>query len=390
MTERFVLKTVCYITLHTTPNYGSCLQAYATQSVFESLGWRPLLVDYWRKVNQSSYLVDKSFKNGRLRPLSAFWARTPRCVRRLVYQAYDYALERKRRPFRTFQEAMLYKTKRYLSVEQLASKPPLADVYCTGSDQVWNSTWNEGFDEALFLSWAPIGKPRIAFAASIGKSRLEEWEKPQTKDALYRYDAISMREASGVCILEDLGFTDVSLVLDPTLLISKKEWERVSTIPEGLPENYILVYQLNPDDRFAEYAKRLSSRMGVPLVKVCYRKNERLRGAVNLVTPEVTDFIGCFLRSACIVTDSFHATAFSLNFEKPFVSISPGRFSTRIESILELTGLKERLLADFDQIDLMERPIDFESARASLSAKRDETLEFLRSALDSKRVARSE
>lgn len=390
MIERYILKTVCYITLHTTPNYGSCLQAYATQSVFENLGWQPLLVDYWRKVNQSSYLVDKSFKFGRLSSLSAFWARTPQCVRRLIYRAYDSTLERQRRPFRSFQKAMLHKTTRYLSVEQLASKPPRADVYCTGSDQVWNSTWNDGFDDALFLSWAPAGKPRIAFAASIGKSCLEEWEKPQTKDALSRYDAISMREASGVRILEDLGFANVSLVLDPTLLLSKEEWERVSTIPEGLPENYILVYQLNPDERFTEYVKRLSSGMGVPLVKVCYRKNERLKGATNLVMPEVTDFIGCFLHSACIVTDSFHATAFSLNFEKPFVSISPGRFSTRLESILELTGLKERLLTDFDQIDLMERPIDFESARVGLSVKRDETLEFLRNALNSKHTVQSE
>lgn len=95
---------------------------------------------------------------------------------------------RRAKPLNDFRQSKLALTDRkYYSVEALEQNPPQADIYCTGSDQVWNSTWNEGFNKAFYLSFAPEGAKRIAYAASIGKSSLEDWEKPLMRDALNRY-----------------------------------------------------------------------------------------------------------------------------------------------------------------------------------------------------------
>lgn len=281
-----------------------------------------------------------------------------------------------------FRESSLSESKLYLDEGQIESDPPIADVYCTGSDQVWNSIWNDGFEAPLYLTWAPEGKPRIAFAASIGREELDEWEKPLMVGALKKYKAISMREISGVRLLKELGIENVELVLDPTLMLLKRDWDKIATyssVPEG---EYILSYQLDQSDSFVRYTQELGKRLGLPVVKICYRKKHRQAGAINLIAPEVTDFLGLFLKASCVVTDSFHATAFSLNLRKPFVSITPNRFSTRIKSILELTGTEERLLDDYSNLELMEHPIDFELVTNRLENARASTMDFLRRALD--------
>lgn len=300
------------------------------------------------------------------------------------YMSKGYALLRKRNeaPFLRFRNYYLNETKLYLDEKQIAEDPPIADVYCTGSDQVWNSIWNGGFEAPLYLTWVPEGKPCISFAASIGREELDEWEKPLMVDALKRYKAISMREISGVTLLEKLGIENVKLVLDPTLMLLKQDWEKIATFHSAPDDGYVLSYQLNHSDDFVRYTQELGKKLGLPVVKICYRKKHRQAGAINLVAPEVTDFLGLFLNASCVVTDSFHATAFSLNLEKPFVSIAPNRFSTRIKSILELTGAEERLLGDFSDLELMDRPIDFKRVANRLDEAREGTIGFLRRALD--------
>ena len=116
------------------------------------------------------------------------------------------------------QERVNLTKSRYCSYDQLKANPPLADIYITGSDQVWNSIWNKGIDLAYFLDFAPAGKPRIAFSASIGREQLNEEEIPETKHLLEKYNAISVREQSAVEILASMDIKS-TLVLDPTLML---------------------------------------------------------------------------------------------------------------------------------------------------------------------------
>lgn len=373
---------VVIITLHTVSNYGSCLQAYATQTIFDRLGFETEIVDYYRKDNLPEYAVEKAFNGRRLQKYRDVWKKAP-WLKKALSIPMGIIVRRQRKPFNDFRKKYLNLSKRmYRSAEELEKNPPEADVYCTGSDQVWNSVWNRGFEEPFYLTFAPEEKKRIAFAASIGRESIDEWEKPLMRDALSKYSAISMREASGVAILNSLGFPDVELVLDPTLMLAKDEWSKIATMPASVKEPYILVYQLNKNAELVSYVEAVASKYSMGVVKISYGIYDMMKSAKTLIAPSVNDFVGLFLNASYVITDSFHATAYSLNFGVPFTAIAPERFSTRITTILALTGTEDRMLGSVDDVAMFERPIDFTRAATRIGEIRESSMAFLREALE--------
>lgn len=377
------MKKASIITLHTVSNYGSCLQTYATQCLFEKLGWKAEIIDYYRSDNLPEYAVEKAFNGRRMRQFQILWDKAP-FLKRLASIPMKMIVDRQRRPFEDFRKEYLNLTERmYRSVEELELFPPEADLYCTGSDQVWNSVWNNGFEAPYFLTFAPKGKPCISFAASVGREQIDAWEREPMCQALKRYSHISMRETSGVKIINDLGFPHAQLVLDPTLMLSRAEWQEIAAMPKGVRSPYILVYQLNKNDRMADYAIEVGRTLDIPIVKISYGVYDILAGAQTLIAPSVREFVGLFLNAKYVITDSFHATAYALNFGKQFVAVSPERFSTRIKSIMEITGTESHMLLDYGNVDLINVPIDFDYVNASLSKYRSMSMDYLRQALKS-------
>lgn len=370
--------TVAIITLHTSPNYGSCLQAFATQEVFKSLNWDPIIIDYWRSNNLPDIKAEIMLKNLMNAKLDPALKKIPP-LRRGLKKKVLKNIKNTDAPFRRFRERYLLLTeKQYKSFEELKEGYPLADVYCTGSDQVWNNIWNGGFDKAMFLDFAPKKVPCIAYASSIGREAIDSSEESRMKEALNRYKAISMRESSGVRILESIGIRDVSRVLDPTLMLTRKEWEKVATHNVKLPNNYLLIYQLNKNKHLVELAKSVASTKGLSVVTLCHNPAFKVRGTYNVVLPEVTDFLNLFLRAKYVVTDSFHGTAFASNFEIPFLTVSPERFSVRIEDYLSLIGAQSRLISLSNQLTKSEiLMLDFSIIKQRLESERRASLAFL-------------
>lgn len=368
---------VSVITLQAVPNYGSCLQAFATQKVFEKIGCEAEIINYRRELNSLEYNVEKSFTEGRLSRFEQIWKTAPfikDVVSRFIVRP---SLVRRQAVFEKFCNKHLNLSSRlYESERDLEKNVPEADLYCTGSDQVWNSIWNGGYEKPLYLEFVPEGKRCIAFAASIGRETLAEWEKPILQRSLSKYNAISMREASGVAALKEIGIDSVH-VLDPTLMLDRGEWSKLGVLPVAVHEPYILIYRLNPNEDFSAYAEAVSKRSGLPLLNVAFRNSEKLPFAKNIILPEVEELLGLFLNASAVITDSFHATAFSLNFEVPFISIAPPRFSERIKSILSKTGTEERLLKSFDDYDLITRPVLFSQSTKILDGERKKCYNFL-------------
>lgn len=369
-------RKISVITLHTVSNYGSCLQAYATQSLFEKLGLQVEFVDYYRKNNLPENAVERVFRGQRLSKYQSLWERMP-WLKSLVSFPLSRVIAHQRKPFDAFRVQFLHLSRRYEDSKELELDPPAADIYCTGSDQVWNSVWNEGFESPYFLEFAPTSKPRIAFSASIGREKLDSWEIEPIRNALRKYQHIAMRELSGVQLLKDLGFDGTQLVLDPTLMLDKREWQSIASIPKRVPKEYMIVYQLNKNRNFSDYALRISEAAGIPLVKICYGAYDVMPGAKNIITPRVTDFVGLILNAKYVITDSFHATAFALNLNIPFISIPPDRFSTRISSILNLTNTEDRLVTDFHSLCPLRGAIDFSEVNAILDHWRETSMQFL-------------
>lgn len=371
---------VSVITLLNVNNYGSVLQTYATKKTLEYLGCEVEFVDYWRANQTPKRQAEALLKSSTLKRLQPIWGCTAATEKMMVLLLEEYVKLHKA-PTRRFLEKYITLTPQaYHSFEELQNNPPKADVYVTGSDQVWNSIWNEGVDYPLYLAFAPEGKKRIAFAASIGMDELIQSEIPEMQRLLQKYSAISMREASAVKQLSEIGISS-ELILDPTLMLDGKQWKELATFHEKKRQPYLLIYQLNKNTQMDDYAEELAARNHWDIIRIGYSRSARKKAGFCALSPSVEDFLGYFVNAEHILTDSFHATAFSLNLEKMFTVIMPPRFGTRIESILDLTGTQDRLLRNYQDFTIADRKYDTESAQEILSIERGKGIIFLKKAL---------
>ena len=364
------------ITLHTVDNYGSVMQTYATQQILKKCGYDVEFVDYWRKDNLPHNRAEKMLESSTLQKLKPLWD-VNSFTRKVTIAILKMMLENRKSPMWRFLEEKVQLTKlRYCSYEELEANPPAADVYITGSDQVWNSIWNQGIDRSYFLDFAPAGKPRIAFSASIGREQLDAEEIPETKKLLEKYSAISVREQSAVELLASMDIKS-TLVLDPTLMLEANEWRKLAA-KHRTAKPYLLIYQLNPNPQMDQYAEQLAQKKQWDVIRIGFGRSDRRKGGKCVMLPSVEEFLGLFCSAACVLTDSFHATAFSLNLGTDFISVLPGRFGTRIESITKLTGTENRILTSYDDLTVVDRSIDEKNVQNILTVERKKGFDFLK------------
>lgn len=367
------MKKISVITLHRIVNYGSVLQAYATQYIMKKLGNDVEIIDYYPERMHMLGML-KRIKNKSKKLQKSLILRT--IARIIILPSYIKRFY----VFKKFIKKHLNMTeKTYLNNEQLKENPPIADMYCTGSDQVWNTGWNEKIDYPFFLEFAPDGKKCFSYAASFGKSELEEWEKEETKQLLSKYSNLSMRENSGVKILEDLGINNGLQVLDPTLLLTKSEWEPLIS-KKYEKKDYIFMYNINRNAKLDEYAKKLSKEKNLPVITVSYQYHDILKFGKVKVNPKVEDFLSLISNAKYVLTDSFHCTAYSINFNKNVMVAYPEKYSTRLASIVELTGLTNKVIDDYNDLEICERYTDFENANKILQEQREIAFKYLNEA----------
>lgn len=368
-------KKIEIITLQRVPNYGSVLQAYATQKVLENKGYQAEIINYFpERMTTKAMLRRIKNKNNKLK--HSLMLRT---IARIVILPSYYV---RFKTFNKFTNEKLRMTKKvYHSCDELKIDVPEADIYCTGSDQVWNSDWNEGIDEALFLDFVPNNKKCIAYSASFGKKELNDWEIDKTKELLKKYDNISLREKSGVEILDKLGIKGSTHVVDPTLLLDGNEWRKISS-KKFQNEKYILVYNLNRNKKIDTYAKNLSKKTGLKVKYLSYQLHEFYKYGKMYCNPQVEDFLALIDNAEVVITDSFHATAFSINFNTDFVIVYPDKFSTRLQSILELTNLEDRVAKNENDLKIYDKKIDFEKINNIMKQEIKKSWDWLENALE--------
>ena len=361
------------ITRHGISNYGSLLQAMATQQVIEDLGHTCEIIDYIR--NDESYMQHEKT----LLKRKPEWNDNP--VKRMMYLAV-------RQPagiaagkyFEKAQKKYLHLSKRYTTWEQLDRDRPKADVYITGSDQVWGPVENGSYDSSYCLSFTEESDRRIAYAASFGHTDMTPELENYYKKWLSRYESIAVREDSAVEILKNMGIQAVQ-VLDPTLLLDASYWSRYTQpIRAG---KYLLIYQLHNDRRLDEYAEKAAASTKLPLIRISASLHQISRKGKFVWLPETGQFLSYIKNAECLITDSFHGTAFAINFHTPFVEVLPdNNTGTRNMSILKMTGLTDRILTNVNDTALAERKIDYTEADRILADKRKESLGILRSMIE--------
>lgn len=360
---------ISVITLHAVVNYGSALQTYATQKLFDDLGLETEIINYRRESILNKSIIDiikeKTFST------------KYKLIRILMYNSYSKG----RKVFDTFLDKYINQTKQVYTYEEDFEKYPIeADIYCTGSDQVWNTSWQNGVPKPFFLAFAPDDKKKIAFSASFGKDSLADDEKAEVKELLSSYDAISIRESSGVKIVKDLGFDNAVHILDPTMVIEPKYWHELSE-ERLVKEKYVLIYQLCNNKEMDKYAVEFAKKKDLKLIRLCIRYDMLRKPGKGIVLPPVEGFLSLIRYAEYVLTDSFHCTAFSIGFHKQFVSFYPNAYGSRLESVVKMTGLEDRLITDYSNFDIADKPIDYEKVDKILANKRKEAMDFLTEAV---------
>ncbi len=371
-------RTVTVITLQNVRNYGSALQALATQQVFRQLGCDVDFINYNKNGGQSYWDRTKAYVAGK------------GMAAKVIYPFILIpSFVREDRVFKAFIKKRLNQQegKERSCMADFKDFPIMSDMYCTGSDQTWNSGWNNGILPELFLKFVPDNVKKIAYSASIGKSQLDDWEVDETRALLSRYQAISVRESSAKDIVEkQLGLPAATHVLDPTLQVDRAFWMSVlgeEYKPKYEKGKYVLIYQLNTNPEFDRYAEEFAKRKGWTLVRFCVRLYQALRSGKAEIIPNVEDFVGLIANAGCVITDSFHATAFSCNMNTPMICIYPDSYSSRLASLLKLVGLEHRHLTDYSDFSFVEHTeVDFSPVNEMLDRERKVGYDFLKKALE--------
>ncbi len=233
----------------------------------------------------------------------------------------------------------------YKNNEELKNNPPQADAFICGSDQIWNSFFQNGKDSAFYLNFVPDDKKKISYAASFAIDELEESIKPFVKENVLRLNAVSVRETSAVGILNELGIDNVVQVLDPVFLLDKEHW--ISRFITPITEKYIFVYDFDTNPVVKEIALKLKKEKGF-LIYTVNRNIDYADKNFHFEGPE--KFLSLVYHSQFNLTNSFHAVAFSLIFEKQFAVINrTEKINTRMKDLLALMNLKTHLFSNKEE-----------------------------------------
>lgn len=368
------MKKIGVLTFHGAHNYGSVLQAYASVMTLRKLGYEPEIINLRNQAQLDAYRI---FHKGES------------IVKRLFKIMIYSQLKSRSRKFEHFINNVLpisekeYRRGTELNVEMLKY-----DIYYTGSDQVWNPACQD-FESAYYLDFVNHKYPTIAYAPSLGKGIFEPKDEEIIKGLLKNVDYLSCREETGAKLIERLSGRKTEQVCDPVLLPSMEEWSKFAVAPKRI-KPYILVYFLENNHGDKTNLELLKAQTGFDVILL----NEYLRDFLNpkikiKLDASPQEFLGLIKNAEYIYTNSFHATAFSVIFNKQFFTaiaksenVANNNDSRKID-FLKSVGLENRLVKSISEIDFNKR-IDYRPVDQKLAEIKASSIHYLKDALDGK------
>ncbi len=378
------------ITIEQVGNYGAELQCYATQKVLQNIGCDAEIIDYcyykdyrYKDSKMSEPFVPMTFKE------RIFYVLKYRIVNRFVDKVlllFNSNIARRNSRFAAFHAENTKMSRKYMSMPELYEASMDYDIFVTGSDQVWNPGAQSSI-EPYFLTFAPDSARKISFAASFGVSEIEPNLRERYKEYLSRFDFISVREKNACDMVKQLVGKDAECVLDPTLLLTKDEWMKVARQYDSVPEHYVLVYTLFESPAIFSLAKKVAKEKGISVLRITKRAYfvSHIEGISNISDAGPAEFVSIIAGADYVVTDSFHGTAFSINFGIPFSTIvsSKNNNNSRMESLLKVVGLSGRMVYEEKEVSslIYNDNIDFKEIENHIKKARVTSMNFFNKAL---------
>lgn len=340
------------ITYHHHYNYGTMLQALALQEVIIKLGYDAEIIDFYQSTEKSKQEI-KAIHKGRL----SFYLKNPNYVfnKAKGIAAYKIAqdnLEKKEEAFEAFYQKNIHlSAQKFNSASEIREKPPIYDIYVVGSDQTWNPNVG-GNPDSFFLDFAPKSAKRISYAPSVSVSVLDECSKKRFARLLDNIHVLSCREHDGAKLLEQLTGRSVATVLDPTFLLDEDDWKSYFKSVEH-PHEYILQYLIGDRQEHRSYIKRLAQKNNLPIISIPSAPIDYVDRCTTKVWCGPSEFLYLISNATLVCTDSFHGTAFSLNFRKNVFSFykmddkASDSENSRLRNIYSQFEIHNRIITDF-------------------------------------------
>jgi len=372
-------------------NYGTVLQAFATQQILFRLGFNNECVDY-RKPKSFSFFF--SYLHTLFIPFvlqMKFQALKKKFLEKRSNVDLQNGFSARHQVFAKFIAKNFTVTESVLSYKQLKENASEYSALLVGSDQIWHPL-NLG-SHFYTLEWGTKDQPRIAYAPSFGVSKIPAIQKKWTARYLNKFSSLSCRERAGVNIIKSLIGKEAQLVLDPTLLHTAEEWNEMLHQPKCIiKQPYIFCYFLgnNPEQR--DFVNQLKEKTGLKIVFLPHLDEIILSdmnfGDYQLFDVGPADFFSLIKNAEYVCTDSFHGTVFSILNKKKFATFNryrqtKGSTNSRIDSLLALLKLEtQRMTADEPVESLIHSNIDYESVHNRLAIYRKQSIDYLNTALN--------
>lgn len=360
-------------TFHNAHNYGAMLQAYGLQEALKDFGFTPFFVDF--------HPHHLNAQNRKFTPIRNH----KDLLKRIVVTLNGRKLAARYNNFEIFKENHLRLSRRYETLEELRADPPQFGSFVCGSDQIWNV--QQGVSPHFFLDYAAAGARRISYAPSFGVEEIPQCHEVFIRNLLEKFSAISVRERSGAAIVEKITGKAPEIVLDPVFLPAREKWDEIMKSP-SIDEPYLVFYSLEVNPELSTLVGMASKALNIPIVVLGKPGSFIFRNRCLVkIDSGPAEFLGWIANAKALITNSFHATSFSIIFNIPFAVHPHSTRNTRIEHILEVAGMKNRLLlnGEVDRDGLFSRltttPHDGRLP-ASMENERSKSLDYLRTAIN--------
>jgi len=338
------VKKVGICTVHTGYNYGSVLQAFASKIVLKKIGYEPVIL-----ARSGSIIKGRDIRLGKLLKILFRLIIHPSLAIRTMKMYYKYTSKKiSTNSILLFKDFIVqYIQPEFMSWIELlkCGKDTSYKAFICGSDQIWKAD-SLYIDPFYYLRFSPLEK-RIAFAPSFGCDIVPPYNVNRIAKNIREIQYLSVREASGLEIVKNLTGQNSVQLIDPTLLLNKEEWDHFLGLKdETSNEFYILVYFLGkPSERAKQFVLDLSRHKSMNII--CLPSDENFQ-TINAIYPDAgpREFIKYVKNASYICTDSFHGTAFAINYGINFWTFErqyglDGNQSTRIHSLLKLLDLEK-------------------------------------------------
>lgn len=359
------------LTFPNSPSHGATLQMFALYQSVKKLGHEAEILNY-----QSQWMKDGLHTTAGQKRAA--------CSRWLKKTGADLLHLRGRLGFRRFEKNLTkYPRRAFTNKKYLPEVGARYDAVICGSDQVWNPDIT-GCDLSYFLDFCGENTARVAYAPSFGVESLSRDFGQAAAKELAQFSHLSVREAAGQAIIRETTGAEAQLVADPTLLMDDKEWENYEKPHPQAKGEYILYYTIRTaNGNLWNYCRNLAEKCNLKILRIggnaINRKSRSTDGVEYVCDVSPEEWLYLMHHAKYVVTNSFHGTAFAINYRKNFFVEFSSLTNSRLSHIVNTLGLEAQVVTGPEAT--LPLKTDYSRAEERLSALRAESVQFLQRAL---------